>query len=110
MLLDNEAGKAFEKAAQIHINNLKEHDDAANIYADAFKVYSKDSPQDAVRCIEFSIEQYCAKGNFRRAAKHKESVGDLYKKQIGDMKSAIKAYEKAARWYESDGAGAYVFI
>lgn len=62
-----------------------------------------------MRCIEFSIEQYCTKGNFRRAAKHKENVGDLYKKQIGDMKSAINAYETAARWYESDGAGAYVF-
>lgn len=59
-----------------------------------------------MRCIEFSIEQYCTKGNFRRAAKHKESVGDLYKKQLGDMKSAIKAYETAAKWYESDGAGA----
>lgn len=109
MLLDNEAGKAFEKAAQIHINNLKEPNDAANIYADAFKVYSKDSPQDAVRCIEFSIKQYCANGNFRRAAKHKESVGDLYKKQFGDMKSAIEAYGIAAGWYENDDAVAYVF-
>lgn len=105
---DREAGQTFEKAAQIQINNLKEVDDAANTYVDAFKVYRAESPEDAARCLEFSINQYCTKGNFRRAASHKESLGDLFENQLGDMKRALDAYEAAAGWYEGDGATAYV--
>lgn len=105
---DREAGQTFEKAAQIQINHLKEPDDAANTYVDAFKVYRAEAPEDAVRCLEFSINQYCTKGNFRRAASHKENLGDLFENQMGDLKRACDAYETAAGWYEGDGAGAYV--
>lgn len=105
---DREAGQTFEKAAQIQITNLKEPDDAANTYVDAFKVYRAEAPEDAVRCLDFSINQYCTKGNFRRAASHKENLGDLFENQMGDLKRACDAYETAAGWYEGDGAGAYV--
>lgn len=103
---DREAGQAFEKAAQVQINNLKDLDDAANTYVDAFKVYRQDNPEDAARCLDFSINQYCTKGNFRRAASHKENLGDLFENQLGDMKRALEAYEAAAGWYEGDGAAA----
>lgn len=106
---DREAGQAFEKAAQVQINNLKDPDDAANTYVDAFKVYRQDNPEDAARCLDFSINQYCTKGNFRRAASHKENLGDLFENQLGDMKRALEAYEAAAGWYEGDGAAAYVY-
>lgn len=104
---DREAGQAFEKAAQVQLNNLKDPDDAANTYVDAFKVYRQDNPEDAARCLDFSINQYCTKGNFRRAASHKENLGDLFENQLGDMKRALEAYEAAAGWYEGDGAAAY---
>ncbi len=109
MIPDKEAGAAFEKAAQIQTVNLKEPDDAANTMIDAFKVYRKDDPRAAVRCLEVAITQYCAKGNFRRAASHKESMGDLYENELGDMKGALESYEQAANWYDSDNASAYVF-
>lgn len=105
---DREAGQAFEKAAQVQLNNLKDPDDAANTYVDAFKVYRQENPEDAARCLDFSINQYCTKGNFRRAASHKENLGDLFENQLGDMKRALEAYEAAAGWYEGDGAAAYV--
>ncbi|CAN8103286.1 unnamed protein product [Discula destructiva] len=103
---NREAGQTFEKAAQIQITHLKEPDDAANTYVDAFKVYRNESPEDAVRCLEFSINQYCTKGNFRRAASHKENLGDLFENQLNDLKRACEAYEVAAGWYDGDGAGA----
>lgn len=105
---DREAGQAFEKAAQIQTKNLNEPDDAANTLVDAFKVYRKESPQEAVKCLDFAINQYCTKGNFRRAASHKESLGELYEVELGDMKGALAAYEASAGWYEGDGATAYV--
>lgn len=108
MVLDREAGQAFEKAAQIQTSKLNEADDAANTLVDAFKVYKKEYPEDAIRCVEIAITQYCKKGNFRRAASHKESLGEVFETQINDMKRAIENYETAAGWYEADNAPAYV--
>lgn len=104
--MNKEAGQAFEKAADVHNKHLNEPDDAANLMVDAFKVYRQDSPQDAIRCIDFAIMQYCKKGNFRRAAQHKENVGEILETTLGDTKGALKCYEEAARWYEGDNAGA----
>jgi len=100
---NKEAGAAFEKAASIFRDKLNEPDDAANIMIDAFKVYRKDSPEDAVRCIESAIRHYTSKGNFRRAASHKEAQGELLE-EIGDRKRALDCYDSAAQWYEGDNA------
>jgi alpha-soluble NSF attachment protein len=104
--MSREAGQAFEKAAQVQDKNLKEPNDAANAMVDAFKVYKQDSPEDAVRCLEFSIQQYCRTGTFRRAAQHKESMGEVFETQLADTKRALAAYEEAAGWYEGDNAAA----
>lgn len=103
---DLDAGKAFEQAAQIQNKNLSEPDDAANTLVDAYKAYRKEDPQAAVRCINFAIDRYCAKGNFRRAATQKENLAELFEVELGDTKSALEAYEAAAGWYEGDGANA----
>ncbi|KAK7430541.1 vesicular-fusion protein S17 [Neonectria magnoliae] len=101
-----EAGKAFEQAAQVQTQNLKELDDAANSNVDAYKAYRKDDPQAAARCLNIAIDRYCSKGNFRRAASHKEHLGELYEVDLGDNKAALEAYEAAAGWYEGDNAAA----
>lgn len=103
---DKEAGKAFEAAAAIHRDKLSEPDDAANIMIDAFKVYRKEYPDDAIRCIKVAIDRYQAKGNFRRAASHMENAAELLEVEMGDRKGAMKLYSDAARWYEEDGAKA----
>ncbi|KAK0372876.1 alpha-soluble NSF attachment protein [Colletotrichum limetticola] len=103
---NREAGQAFEKAAQVQTTNLKEPDDAANTLVDAFKAYRKDDPEAAVRCLEVAVTQYCSKGNFRRAAGHKEALGELFETELGDSKRALESYEAAAGWYEGDNAAA----
>jgi len=72
----------------------------------AFKVYKQDSPEDAVRCLDFAINQYCRTGNFRRAAQYKENAGEIFETQIGDMKRALDCYETSAEWYNNDNASA----
>ncbi|KAI2784096.1 TPR-like protein [Daldinia loculata] len=104
--MNREAGQAFEKAAAVQSKHLNEPDDAANTLVDAFKVYRKENPEDAVRCLEVAIGQYCKKGNFRRAAQHKENMGEVFEVEIGDTKRALEAYETAAGWYEGDNAAA----
>ncbi|KAI9707865.1 MAG: vesicular-fusion protein S17 [Bogoriella megaspora] len=100
-----EAGRAFEKAAAIQQDQLKEADDAANTYSEAFKAYRKDSPEDAARCLQKAINHYTMKGNFRRAATNQQHLAELYE-EIGDTKRALPAYDTAASWFEQDNAEA----
>jgi alpha-soluble NSF attachment protein len=102
---DVEAGKAFEQASQIQIKHLNEPDDAANTLVDAFKVLRKDDPQSAAKDLTFAIDRYCSRGNFRRAAGHKEALGEMLEEN-GDSKGALDCFEAAAGWYEGDGANA----
>ncbi|KAE9375756.1 TPR-like protein [Stipitochalara longipes BDJ] len=103
---NKEAGQAFERAADIQTNKLSEPDDAANTLTEAFKVYRKSDPLDAARCLDVAINHYTAKGNFRRAATHKQNLAECYEVEIGDQKKAIESYELAASWFESDNAEA----
>lgn len=105
---DKEAGQAFEKAASIQTKNLNEPEDAANTWVEAFKVYRKSDPVDAARCLDIAINFWTSKGNFRRAATHKQNLGEVYEKEIGDLPKAMESYELAASWFESDNAEAYV--
>jgi alpha-soluble NSF attachment protein len=99
-----EAGQAFERAAAIQQQKLNEPDDAANTLVEAFKSYRKDDPEDAARCLEQAIHHYTLKGNFRRAATHKQNIAEVYELELGDQKRAMEAYETAAGWYENDNA------
>lgn len=105
-----EAGQCFEKAAAMQAQKLNEPDDAANTLIEAFKSYRKDDPEDGARCLEQAIAHYTMKGNFRRAAGHKQSLAELYEVELGDEKRAAEAYETAASWYENDNAEAYVLL
>ena len=60
------------------------------------EAYRKDDPEAAARCLD-----NCNKGNFRRAATHKQNLGELYEVELGDNMRAAAAYEEAAGWYES---------
>ncbi|KAL5375478.1 hypothetical protein DPSP01_011176 [Paraphaeosphaeria sporulosa] len=102
--MGKEAGEAFEKAAQVQKQNLNEPDDEANTLTEAFKAYRKDDPEAAARCLDRAIAHYCSKGNFRRAATHKQNLGELFEVELGDNARAAAAYEEAAGWYESDNA------
>lgn len=103
---DNDAGKAFERAADIQTQKLNEPDDAANSLIDAFKSYRSGGDfASAARGANIAIDRYCAKGNFRRAASQKEQLGEMLE-QNGDAKGALEAFQDAASWYEGDGANA----
>ncbi|KAI1005017.1 putative vesicular-fusion protein sec17 [Podosphaera aphanis] len=103
---NKEAGEAFEKCASIQTNKLNEPDDAANTFTEAFKVYRKSDPEDAARCLDVAINHYTSRGNFRRAATHKQNVAEVFETELGDMKRAIESYELAASWFENDNAEA----
>ncbi|KAJ5380567.1 Tetratricopeptide-like helical [Penicillium cataractarum] len=104
--MNKEAGQAFEKAASVQTQNLNEPDDAANNLQEAFKVYRKSDPEDAARVLTSAINHYVLRGNLRRAATQQQYLAELYEVELGDMKKALDAYEKAAEWFEGDNAEA----
>lgn len=55
--------------------------------------------------IDVAINHYTGKGNFRRAATHKQNQAEVYE-EMGEQKKAMEAYELAASWFESDNAEA----
>jgi hypothetical protein len=65
------------------------------------EAYKKDDPESAARCLDKAIAHYCAKGSFRRAATHKQNLGELFEVELGDNRRAAAAYEEAAGWFES---------
>jgi alpha-soluble NSF attachment protein len=65
------------------------------------EAYRKDDPEAAARCLDKAIAHYCSKGNFRRAATHKQNLAELFEVELGDNTRAAAAYEEAAGWYES---------
>lgn len=80
--------------------------DMANTLTEAYKVYRKDSPQDAARVLTAAITHYTSTGNFRRAATHQQNLAEIYEVEIGDQPKALAAYDTAAGWFESDNAEA----
>lgn len=65
------------------------------------EAYRKDDPESAAKCLDRAILHYCSKGNFRRAATHKQNLAEVYEVELGDNTRAAAAYEEAAGWYES---------
>jgi alpha-soluble NSF attachment protein len=58
--------------------------------------------------LEQAIAHYTQKGNFRRAATHKQNLAELYEVELNDTKRAMEAYDTAAGWFETDNAEACV--
>lgn len=104
--LNKEAGQAFEKAATIQTQNLNEPGDSANTLQEAFKVYRKSDPEDAVRVLSSAIQYYVLNGNLRRAATQQQYLAEVYETELGDVKNALEAYEKTAEWFDADNAEA----
>jgi len=75
-------------------------------YVDAYKAYSKNAPQDAVRALEKTVNHYVLKGQERRAAQHAQNLAETYEVELGDQDGALKWYRKTAEWYDSDNADA----
>jgi alpha-soluble NSF attachment protein len=72
--------------------------------------YRKDDPEAAARCLDRAIAHYCSKGNFRRAATHKQNLAELYEVELGDNTRAAAAYEEAAGWYESVSLSIFIYL
>lgn len=101
----DQAGKQFVRAADIQ-KQLKNHNDVANNLVEAYKCFKGVSPPEAIDSLSQAIHIFLTQnGQFRRAANFTLDLGELYE-QIDDIPNAIKSYEQAGDYFETDHADA----
>lgn len=81
------AGKAFCEAANLHSRANSRHD-AATHYVDASNCYKKVDTQQAVDCLLKAIEIYTDMGRFTIAAKHHQTIAEIYENEANDLVSS----------------------
>lgn len=102
-----QAGKAFSEAANLH-SKLQSQHDAATSYVDASNCFKKVEylvgkvievtanhnviscieqvdPNEAVSCLLKAIEIYTEMGRFQIAAKHHQTIAEMYENEGNDL-------------------------
>lgn len=95
------AGNAFCEAASLHAKAGSKYDAAVN-YVDAAHCYKKSDPNEAVNCFLKAIEIYTDMGRFTMAAKHHQSIAELYETEAVDLDRAVQHYEQAADYFKGE--------
>ncbi|KAK4076860.1 hypothetical protein Purlil1_12542 [Purpureocillium lilacinum] len=104
---DLHAGRAYEEAAHIYSNHLKNPDGALPYRIKAFNVFKETDPQAAVRNMTLVVHRYREIGDFNRAARQLELLGGVHETQLCDRKAAMELYEVAADLYEKANMRGY---
>ncbi|KAL3290369.1 hypothetical protein HHI36_023711 [Cryptolaemus montrouzieri] len=96
-----QAGSAFCEAANLHSRSGARHDAATN-YVDAANCYKKSDINEAVSCLMKAIEIYTDMGRFTMAAKHHQTIAEMYETDAVDLERAVQHYEQAADYFRGE--------
>ncbi|XP_044750497.1 alpha-soluble NSF attachment protein-like [Coccinella septempunctata] len=97
----SKAASCFAQCAEIHIEINNQYDAALN-YVNAASCYKKCNPQAAIECLMKAIEVYTDMGRFVMAAKHHQTIAEIYELQLVDIKNALNHYEQASDYFKSE--------
>ncbi|XP_022914931.1 alpha-soluble NSF attachment protein [Onthophagus taurus] len=96
-----EAGSSFCKAAQLHAKGGSRHDAATN-YVDAANCYKKTNADEAQTNLLRAIEIYTDMGRFSMAAKHHQTIAEIYENDSANYEKVVQHYEQAADYYRGE--------
>lgn len=95
------AGNAFCEGAVLHLKSGSRHE-AATCYIDAGNCYRKSEALEAINCLLKAIEIYTDMGRFTIAAKHHNTIAEIYESDLIDIEKAICHYEQAADYFRGE--------
>lgn len=123
------AGSTFYEAAELHAKAGSRHDAATN-YVDAANSFKKSDINgtviitfkacicnqgvwnpiinwshifiEAISCLLKAIEIYTDMGRFTMAAKHHQSIAEMYESEAMDLERAVHHYEQAADYFRGE--------
>jgi alpha-soluble NSF attachment protein len=61
---------------------------------------------DAVHALEQAVTILTERGRFQSAASNQKQIAEIYETDIGDIRKAMEAYDKAAEWYTTEDSHA----
>jgi len=96
-----QAGNTFVTIAQHHAKLGNKHDAATN-YVDAANCYKKSDPKEAVNSLVKAVDIYTDMGRFTIAAKHHQTIAEIYESDIADLDKAMTHYEQAADYFKGE--------
>lgn len=97
----SQAANTFTKVANHYIQEGSKHDAAIN-YVEAANCYKKTDPKQAALSLQKAIDIYTDMGRFTIAAKHHQTVAELFECEVGDLETAIHHYEIAADYFKGE--------
>lgn len=97
----SQAGNTFSKIANHHVKEGAKHDAATN-YVEAANCYKKTDPKEAAGSLQKAIDIYTDMGRFTIAAKHHQTVAELFESEAADLDKAIQHYETAADYFKGE--------
>jgi len=97
----NEAGQTFSQIANTHLGEGNKHDAATN-FVDAANCYKKNDPKEAAASLQKAIDIYTDMGRFTIAAKHHQTIAELFESQTADLDKAMQHYEQAAEYFRGE--------
>eukprot|EP00794_Sanderia_malayensis_P019949 gene19949-21903_t len=98
------AGNAFCEAARLKLNHLQNKHEAGSQFVEAANCFKKSDFDEAVNCLQRAIEIFTDMGRFTMAAKHHNTIAEIYDSNIMDLEKAIGHYETAADYYKGEGS------
>jgi len=97
----SKAGQTFVTVATHHAKLGNKHDSATN-YVDASNCFKKSDPKEAINCLSKAIDVYTDMGRFTIAAKHHQTIAEIYEGDVADLERAMQHYEKSADFFRGE--------
>jgi len=95
------AGNTFCTVANHHIKAGNKHDAATN-FVDAANCYKKTDPKEAAASLQKAIDIYTDMGRFTIAAKHHQTIAEIFESEVADLDKAMQHYEQAADYFKGE--------
>nr|XP_045607522.1 alpha-soluble NSF attachment protein-like [Procambarus clarkii] len=96
----NSAGHAFTELASLHAK-AGSRLDTYTIFLDA-SILERSLEVESVNSLLKAIEIYTDMGKFTMAAKHHQSIADIYETEVADIEKAIQHYEQASDYFRGE--------
>ncbi|XP_045470521.1 alpha-soluble NSF attachment protein-like [Harmonia axyridis] len=95
------AAACFARCAEIHQEINNQYDAALN-FSQAASCYKKCDSRTAIACLEKAIEVLTDIGRFSMAAKHHQTIAEIYELQLLDVKNAVCHFEQASEYFRME--------
>lgn len=110
----DEAGNAYQRAAELYKDKLKSLGEASKCLSDAGACFKNSNPADAIGCYRSAVTLLCDAGRLNQAAKLSKQIAEIFENDSaaaaeegggsGTVSAAIASYQQAAELFELEQA------